>query len=103
LEQRLPLVARKPGTTACLVIWLGPSAFGVVAVCPHQPGCPKHLAGRVATAASTSRHWAKIHLEHVYSAVALNLICLDAWWRGRPLDRARTSHLTASNSPSPHK
>jgi transposase len=36
---------------------------------------------------------AKTHLEHVYSAVALNLIRLDAWWNGHPLDRRRTSHL----------
>jgi hypothetical protein len=25
---------------------------------------------------------------------ALNLIRLDAWWNGHPLDRTRTSHLT---------
>ena len=36
---------------------------------------------------------AKTHLEHVYSAVALNLIRLEAWWNGNPLDRRRTSHL----------
>jgi transposase len=36
----------------------------------------------------------KTHLEHVYSATALNLIRLDAWWNGHPLDRTRTSHLT---------
>ena len=36
---------------------------------------------------------AKTHLEHVYSAVALNLIRLDAWWNDHPLDRRRTSHL----------
>ncbi|MET8406478.1 IS1182 family transposase [Streptomyces sp900116325] len=36
----------------------------------------------------------KTHLDHVYSAVALNLIRLDAWWNGHPLDRTRTSHLT---------
>ncbi|WWR51422.1 transposase [Streptomyces sp. SCSIO 30461] len=35
----------------------------------------------------------KTHLEHVYSAVALNLIRLDAWWSGQPLDHTRTSHL----------
>jgi Transposase DDE domain len=35
----------------------------------------------------------KTHLEHVYSAVALNLIRLDAWHNGQPLDRTRTSHL----------
>lgn len=35
----------------------------------------------------------KTHLDHIYSAVALNLIRLDAWWNGHPLDRTRTSHL----------
>jgi transposase len=35
----------------------------------------------------------KTHLEHVYSAVALNLIRLHAYWNGHPLDRRRTSHL----------
>lgn len=35
----------------------------------------------------------KTHLEHVFAAVALNLIRLDAWWSGHPLDRTRVSHL----------
>lgn len=53
---------------------------------------------RQATAVTGLRHaryrgLAKTHLEHVYSAVALNLIRLDAWWNGHPLDRTRTSHL----------
>ncbi|MQY40834.1 hypothetical protein SRB17_88670 [Streptomyces sp. RB17] len=39
------------------------------------------------------RGLATTHLEHVYSAVALNLIRLDAWWNGQPLDHTRTSHL----------
>lgn len=39
------------------------------------------------------RGLAKTHLEHVYSAVALNLIRLHAWWNGHPLDRTRTTHL----------
>ena len=39
------------------------------------------------------RGLAKTHLEHVYAAVALNLIRLDAWWNGHPLNRTRTSHL----------
>jgi transposase len=39
------------------------------------------------------RGLAKTHLEHVYSAVALNLIRLDSWWNGHPLDRTRTTHL----------
>lgn len=36
----------------------------------------------------------KVHLQHVFSAIALNLIRLHAWWTGHPLDRSRTSHLT---------
>jgi transposase len=39
------------------------------------------------------RGLAKTHLEHVYAAVALNLIRLNAWWNGNPLDRGHTSHL----------
>ncbi|MFJ2564170.1 MULTISPECIES: transposase [unclassified Streptomyces] len=41
----------------------------------------------------------KTHLEHVLSTVALNLIRLDAWWNGHPLDRTRVSHL----GPLPHR
>jgi IS5 family transposase len=40
------------------------------------------------------RGLAKTHLEHVFSATALNLIRLHAYWHGHPLDRTRTSHLT---------
>jgi transposase len=36
----------------------------------------------------------KTTLEHVYSAVALNLIRLHAYWNGHPLERTRTSHLS---------
>lgn len=36
----------------------------------------------------------KTRLQHVFCAVALNLIRLDAYWNGCPLDRARTSHLS---------
>jgi transposase len=39
------------------------------------------------------RGLAKTHLEHVYSAVALNLWRLDAYWNDTPIDRTRTSHL----------
>jgi hypothetical protein len=35
----------------------------------------------------------KVHLEHVVSAIALNLIRLNAWWNSHLLDRTRTSHL----------
>jgi transposase len=36
---------------------------------------------------------AKTRLEHHAAAAAINLIRLDAWWTGRPLDRTRTTHL----------
>jgi transposase len=35
----------------------------------------------------------KTTLEHNAAATAINLIRLDAWWTGTPLDRTRTSHL----------
>jgi hypothetical protein len=41
----------------------------------------------------------KTRLQHVYSAVALNLIRLDAYWNGHPLDRTRTSHLSRLDVP----
>ena len=39
------------------------------------------------------RGLSKTRLEHVFSAVALNLIRLAGYWNGRLLDRTRTSHL----------
>jgi transposase len=39
------------------------------------------------------RGLAKTHLEHVCSAVALNLLRLHAWWNGHALYRTRTTHL----------
>ena len=35
----------------------------------------------------------KTRLDHVYMAGALNLLRLQAYWTGTPLDRRRTSHL----------
>jgi transposase len=35
----------------------------------------------------------KTRLEHNAAAAAINLIRLDAWWTGKPLDRTRTTHL----------
>jgi hypothetical protein len=35
----------------------------------------------------------KTRLDHVYMATALNLLRLEAFWNGTPLDRQRTSHL----------
>lgn len=40
------------------------------------------------------RGLAKTRLEHVYKAVALNFIRLDAWYNGVPLNPAHTSHLS---------
>jgi transposase len=35
----------------------------------------------------------KTRLDHMYMATALNLLRLEAFWTGTPLDRQRTSHL----------
>jgi hypothetical protein len=35
----------------------------------------------------------KTCLDHAFMAVALNLLRLNAYWNGNPLDRAWTSHL----------
>jgi hypothetical protein len=39
----------------------------------------------------------KTRLEHAAAAAAINLIRLDAWWTGKPLDRTRTTHLQRLN------
>ncbi|WP_406428423.1 transposase [Streptomyces sp. NBC_00147] len=39
------------------------------------------------------RGLAKTHLDHTTSATALNLIRLNAWWNGHPLDRTNHNHL----------
>jgi transposase len=39
------------------------------------------------------RSLAKTRLQHIYSAAALNLCRLDAYWNDTPIDRTRTSHL----------
>lgn len=36
----------------------------------------------------------KVHLEHIFAAVAINLVRLDAWWTGVPVQRTRTTHLS---------
>jgi hypothetical protein len=51
-----------------------------------------------AVAATGARHAryrgsAKTHLQHVFTAVALNLTRLDAHWSGRAPDRSSTSQL----------
>ena len=39
------------------------------------------------------RGLAKTRLDHIFMACALNLLRLEAFWNGTPLDRQRTSHL----------
>ena len=43
----------------------------------------------------------KTSLEHAAAAAAVNLLRLDAWWTGKPLDRTRTTHLQRSTSAAP--
>jgi transposase len=43
----------------------------------------------------------KTRLEHNTAAAAINLIRLDAWWTGKPLDRTRTTHLQRLQLPTP--
>jgi transposase len=43
----------------------------------------------------------KTRLEHNAAAAAINLIRLDAWWTGQPLDRTRTTHLQRLNLTTP--
>ncbi|GAA1226314.1 hypothetical protein [Streptomyces aureus] len=57
---------------------------------PQAPLAVGHLA---AGADPRYRGPLKTHLEHAFSAVALNLLRLDAWWNGHPLDRIRTGHF----------
>jgi hypothetical protein len=35
-----------------------------------------------------------VSLEHAFAAAAINLIRLDAWWTGTPIQRTRTTHLS---------
>ncbi|MFD5514201.1 IS1182 family transposase [Streptomyces sp. NPDC127051] len=59
----------------------------------RRAGVEGTIRQALAVTGTRYRSLARTHLEHVYSAVALNLIRLHAWWNGHPLDRTRTSHL----------
>ena len=39
----------------------------------------------------------KTRLEHLAAATAINVIRLDAWYAGNPIDRTRTTHLQRVN------
>ena len=52
-----------------------------------------HQATSRAARRARYRGLPKTRLDHVYMACALNLLRLEAYWTGTPLDRQRTSHL----------
>ena len=62
-----------------------PAAPASKAPCTRPPATEP---GAPATAACP-----RTRLDHVYMACALNLLRLEAYWTGTPLDRQRTSHL----------
>ncbi|MFC3584224.1 transposase [Streptantibioticus rubrisoli] len=59
-----------------------------------RPGIEGTIHQAVAVTGIRYTSLPKTHLAHVFAATAVNLIRLDAWWTGNPLDRDRTSHLT---------
>ncbi|MFJ5105198.1 hypothetical protein, partial [Streptomyces sp. NPDC088554] len=50
--------------------------------------------GRTRGAYGDRRQLPKVRLQHAFSATAVNIVRLDAYWSGHPLDRNRTSRLT---------
>jgi hypothetical protein len=52
-----------------------------------------HAITITATRRARYRGLAKTRLEHNYTAAALNLHRLDAYWNDTPIDRTRTTHL----------
>ncbi len=58
-----------------------------------QVECPADLAEQCGIRHARYRGLPKTALEHNLAATAINVIRLDAYWTGRPLDRTRSSHL----------
>jgi Transposase DDE domain len=52
-----------------------------------------HQAASHGARRSRYRGLPKTRLDHAFMATALNLLRLEAYWNGTPLDRQRTSHL----------
>jgi transposase len=52
-----------------------------------------HQAASHGARRSRYRGLPKTRLDHAFMATALNLLRLEAYWNGKPLDRQRTSHL----------
>jgi len=51
---------------------------------------------------SRYRGLAKTHLQHVYTAIAINLLRLNDYWNDQPLERTRTSHFARLAAASPN-
>jgi hypothetical protein len=67
-------------------------------VFPAKPRHPRSRAMRQATHVTGIRRarylgLPKTQLEHNIAAAAINMIRMDAYWTGHPLDRTRSSHL----------
>jgi len=61
-----------------------------------RAGVERTIAQAVQACDARRTHYkglAKVRLEHLLLATAIDLIRLDAWWTGKPLDRTRTTHL----------
>jgi hypothetical protein len=82
-----------------------PNATSARSKTPHpgKPPTPRAPASRAPSTkpwrSATPRHaryrgLRKVHLQQVFSAVALNLTRLHAYWNAHPMDRTRTSHLS---------
>jgi len=62
----------------------------------RRAGCEATISQALATAGTRRARYhglARTRVEHVFTAVAVNLIRLDAHWNGIPLQRTRTTHL----------
>jgi len=79
----------------CVLVTSGTAGFELVV----RDGGTMPFEGTMHQAASHGgrraqyRGLPKTRLDHVYMACALNLLRLEAYWNGTPLDRQRTSHL----------
>jgi transposase len=62
----------------------------------RRAGAESTISQALATAGTRRARYhglGKTRLEHAYTAVAINLIRLDAYWNDTPLDRTRTTNL----------
>ena len=60
---------------------------------PTRPGTMQQAVATCGSRRARYRGLAKTRLEHTFSATALNMLRLEGFWNGPPLDRSRTSHL----------